>query len=128
MAEITPKKAVAAIPGCATGFDVGTSRNGAGFFAPAPHLDIHAMFNAGNPGLAGGYAGDSYAFALENHPRYPSMRRARDADLLARLDRAVDQHLKNFALLLPPLGFDEAGVAQYRSAALRAFRSVLPTN
>ena len=110
--------------------DGGTSRNGAGFFAPAPHLEyIQAMFNADNPGRAGGLAGDSYAFALESHPRYPSMRRARDAELIARLDRAVEQQIKNFAaLLLPPLGFDEAGIALYRSAALSAFRAVLPTN
>lgn len=110
--------------------DGGASRNGAGLFAPAPHLEyIHAMFDSENPSRAGGLAGDSYASAFENHPRYPSIRRARDAKLLARLDRAVEQQIKNFAaLLLPPLGFDEVGIAQYRSAALSAFRAVLPTN
>jgi hypothetical protein len=40
-----------------------------------------------------------------------------------------EQKIKNFAaLLLPPLGFDEAGIAVYRSAALSAFRAALPTN
>jgi hypothetical protein len=107
-----------------------TSRNGAGFFAPAPHLEyIRAMFDSENPSRAGGLAGDSYASVFENHPRYPSMRRARDAKLLARLDVVVEQQIKNFAaLLLPPLGFDEAGIAQYRSAAIGAFRAALPTN
>jgi hypothetical protein len=95
-----------------------------------PHLEhIPAMFDAENPGRAGGLAGESYASVLENHERYPSLRSARDAALLARLDRAVEQQIKNFAaLLLPPLGFDEAGIRQYQSAAIGAFRAVLPTN
>jgi hypothetical protein len=119
-----PEKAVAAIPGCAIGFD-----SGLGLRCLGPHLEnIHAMLDANNPSRAGGLAGESYASVLESHSRYPSLRRSRDAQLLARLDRAIERHLKNFALLLPPLGFDEAGVAQYRSAALRAFRSVLPTD
>jgi hypothetical protein len=108
----------------------GTSRNGAGLFAPAPHrLDIQAMFDSENPGRSGDLAGESYAAVLENHPRYPDLRSVRDAKLLARLDRVVEQNIKRFAaLLLPPLGFDEVGIAQYRSAALSAFRAVLPTN
>jgi hypothetical protein len=97
---------------------------------PGPHLrDIQAMFDCENPGRSGNLSGEIYASALENHPRYPSLRRARDAALLARLDRTVEQNIKRFAaLLLPPLGFDEAGISQYRSAAIGAFRAALPTN
>jgi hypothetical protein len=86
-----------------------------------------AMFDCENPGRSGNLAGESYASVLENHPRYPYLRRARDAELLARLDFVVENKIKCVtALLLPPLGFDEAGIAQYRSAALSAFRAVLP--
>ena len=107
-----------------------TSRNGAGLFAPAPHLrDIQEMFDSENPRRSGNLSGESYASALENHPRYPDLRVVRDAELLARLDRTVEQNIKRFAaLLLPPLGFDEAGIAQYHAAALSAFRLALPTN
>jgi hypothetical protein len=66
-------------------------------------------------------------FARVARPRAPT--RARDAELLALLDRTVEHQIRNFAaLLLPPLGFDEAGILQYRSAALSAFRAALPTN
>jgi hypothetical protein len=88
---------------------------------------MRALFDSENPGRSGNLAGESYASVLENHPRYPDLRVVRDAELLARLDRTVEQNIKRFAtLLLPPLGFDEAGIAQYRSAALSAFRAVLP--
>jgi hypothetical protein len=66
--------------------------------------EMQVMFDAENPGRSGGLAGESYASVLENHPRYPSLRRVRDAALLARLDRTVEQNIKRFAaLLLPPL-------------------------
>jgi hypothetical protein len=125
-----PEKAMAAIPGCAIGFESGRLLCGLGRRCLGPHLEnIHAMFDAENPGRSGGLAGESYASVLENHPRYPSMRRARDAELIALLDRTVEQNIKRFAtLLLPPLGFDEAGIAVYRSSALSAFRAALPTN
>ena len=125
-----PEKAMAAIPGCAIGFESGRLLCGLGQRCLGPHLEnIHSMLDAENPIRAGGLAGESYASVLENHPRYPSLRRARDAELLTRLDRAVEHQIRNFAaLLLPPLGFDEAGILQYRSAALSAFRAALPTN
>jgi hypothetical protein len=91
--------------------------------------EMQAMFDCENPERSGNLAGESYASVLENHERYPDLRSRRDAKLLARLDRVVEQNIKRFAaLLLPPLGFDEAGISQYRSAALSAFRAVLPTN
>ena len=91
--------------------------------------EMQAMFDCENPGRSGNLSGESYASALENHPRYPDLRSVRDAELLARLDRTVEHNIKRFAaLLLPPLGFDEAGIAQYRSAALSAFRAALPAN
>ena len=87
------------------------------------------MFDCENPGRFGNLAGESYASVLENHERYPDLRSRRDAELLARLDRTVEQNIKRFAaLLLPPLGFDEAGIAIYRSAAISAFRAALPAN
>jgi hypothetical protein len=119
-------KAVAAIPGCAIGLESGRLPCGPGRRCLGPHLEnIHAMFDSENPGRAGGLAGDSYASVLENHPRYPSLRRARDAALLARLDFAVEQKIKCVGLL-QQFGFDEAGIALYHAAALSAFRSALP--
>jgi hypothetical protein len=64
---------------------------------------------------------------MENHPRYPSLRRVRDAELLARLDRVVEQKIKCVGLL-QRFGFDEAGIALYHAAALSAFRAALPAN
>jgi hypothetical protein len=85
-----------------------------------------AIFDCENPGRSGNLAGESYASVLENHERYPDLRSRRDAELLARLDRTVEQNIKRFtALLLPPLGFDEAGISQNRSAAIGAFRAAL---
>jgi hypothetical protein len=105
-----------------------TSRNGAGLFAPAPHLEyIHAMLDSENPASSGAMTGESYAAVFENHPRYPYLRRVRDANLLARLDRVVEQKIK-CAGLLRKFGFDEAGIAIYHAAALSAFRAALPTN
>ena len=102
------------------------SRSGPSF--PGPDLEIiQAMFDAENPGRAGGLVGDSYAAVLESHPRYPSLRSARDAALLARLDRIVEQKIKCVGLLRQ-FGFDEAGIALYHAAALNAFRSALPAN
>ena len=105
-----------------------TSRNGAGLFAPAPHLEyIHAMYDSKNPARSGAMTGFSFASVLENHPRYPNLRRIRDAELLARLDRVVEQKIK-CVWLLKRFGFDEAGIALYHAAALNAFRAALPTN
>jgi hypothetical protein len=103
---------------------------GPGRHRPGPRLEyILAMFDSENPERSGDLAGESYASTLENHPRYPYLRSVRDAKLLARLDFVVEHKIRNLAaLLLPPLGFDEAGIAVYRSAALSAFRAALPTN
>jgi hypothetical protein len=112
----------------AAGF-AGENSCGVGVILTPRLHEMQAMFDCENPGRAGNLSGESYASALENHPRYPDLRSVRDAELLARLDRTVEQNIKRFAaLLLPPLGFDEAGIALYRSAALSAFRAVLPTN
>jgi hypothetical protein len=86
-----------------------------------------SMFDADRPGRSGSLAGESYAAVLESHPRYPSLRRIRDAKLLARLDRVVEQKIKCVGLL-QQFGFDEAGIALYHAAALSAFRASLPTN
>jgi hypothetical protein len=85
------------------------------------------MFDSENPVRSGGLAGESYASVLENHPRYPSLRSARDAALLARLDRVVEQKIK-CVWLLKQFGFDEAGIALYHAAALSAFRAALPAH
>ena len=95
---------------------------------PGPHLrDIQAIFDSDNPSRSGSLAGESYASVLENHPRYPTLRSVRDAKLLARLDRVVEQKIKCVGLL-QQFGFDEAGIALYHTAALSAFRAALPTN
>jgi hypothetical protein len=108
--------------------DGGTSRNGAGLFAPAPHLEyIHAMFDSENPALSGSMTGESYAAVVENHVTYPHLRSARNADLLAQLDRVVEQKIKCVGLL-QKCGFDEVGIALYHAAALSAFRAALPTS
>jgi hypothetical protein len=110
----------------AAGFD-GGNLCGPGY-RPGPHLrDIQAMFDSENPGRSGDLAGESYASVLENHPRYPDLCSVRDAKLLARLDRVVEQKIKCVGLL-QQFGFDEAGIALYHAAALSAFRAALPTN
>jgi hypothetical protein len=109
--------------------DGGTSRNGAGLFAPAPHLrDIQAMFDSENPGRSGDLAGESFAATLENHQRYTSLRSGRHAALFGLLDDIVANHIDSLAGILRGLGFDEVGTKIYRSAALSAFRAALPAN
>ena len=95
---------------------------------PGPHLrDIQAMFDCCLPVTSGNLIGESFASTLENHARYPSLRKGRDADLLAIIDCLVEQRIRCIAELLPGLGFDGIGIALYRSAALSAFRAVLPS-
>ena len=88
---------------------------------------IRALFDSENPSRSGNLAGESYASVMENHPRYPSLRRVRDAKLIARLDRVVEQKIKCVGLL-QRFGFDEVGIALYQRAAISAFRAALPTN
>ena len=96
---------------------------------PGPDLrDIHSMFDCCLPVTSGNLIGESFASTLENHARYPSLRKGRDADLLAIVDCLVEQRIRRIAELLPGFGFDGAGIALYRSAALSAFRAVFPTN
>jgi hypothetical protein len=90
--------------------------------------DILPMFDATCPRASGDLIGESFASTLENHQRYPSLRKCRDADLLALLDCFVEQRIRGIAELLPGLGFDGAGIAVYKSAALGAFRAALPAN
>jgi hypothetical protein len=90
--------------------------------------DLLPMFDSRTPDQSGGLAGESFAATLENHPRYPSLRKGRDADLLAIIDCLVEQRIRCIAELLPGLGFDGAGIALYQSAALSAFRAALPAN
>jgi hypothetical protein len=120
-----PEKAVAAIPGCATEFDVGNLKSGPGRLGPDLEI-IQAMFDCDRPGRSGGLAGESFAATLERHPRYPNLRSRRHAALLRRLDDLVASHINSMTGILQGLGFDEAGTKIYRSSALRAFRSVLP--
>jgi hypothetical protein len=121
-----PDKAVATFPSRATGCECG-NLCGPGH-RPGPHLrDIQAMYDSEKPQESGSLCGESYASVLENHPLYPDLRRIRDAKLLARLDRVVEQKIKCVGLL-QRFGFDEAGIALYRSAALSAFRAALPAN
>ena len=124
-----PNRAVATFPSRATGLcSLCGAQSRLGTASPRI-ADILPMFDCNAPEFAGNLAGESYASVLENHECYPDLRSRRDAKLLARLDRTVEQNIKRFAaLLLPPLGFDEAGIVQYKSAALRAFRAALPTN
>ena len=121
-------KAVAAIPGCAIGLESGRLPCGLRRLCLGPHLEnIASMFDSHNPSISGDLAGQSYAAVLETHPRYPSLRRIRDAELLARLDRAIEQKIK-CVWLLKQFGFDEAGITLYHAAALSAFRAALPTH
>jgi hypothetical protein len=110
----------------ATGFESG---NLSGPGRPGPdHLEyIHAMFNCATPRLSGNLAGESFAATVENHPRYPSLRRGRHRALFERLDDIVASHLKRIGPHLRGLGFDESGIKIYRTAALTAFRAALPT-
>jgi hypothetical protein len=122
-----PDKA-AAVSSRAAGFAGGTSRSGAGF-VPAPDLrDAQAMFDSGCPYQSGDLLGFSFASTLENHHRYPSLRKKRDADLLAIIDCLVEYRIRCIAKLLPGLGFDRAGIVLYQAAALSAFRAALPIN
>ena len=96
---------------------------------PGPDLrDIHSMFDCCLPVTSGNLIGESFASTLENHARYPSLRKGRDADLLAIIDCLVEQRIRRIAKLLPGLGFDGTGIVLYQAAALSAFRSALPIN
>jgi hypothetical protein len=86
------------------------------------------LFDSQSPGLSGSLAGESFAATIENHPRYPSLRRGRHRALFGRLDDLVANHLDSIAGNLLGLGFDEAGVVSYRAAALTAFRAARPNN
>jgi hypothetical protein len=121
-----PDKAVAIFPSRATGFAGGNLTSGPGRLGPDLQ-NIASMFDSHNPIISGDLAGESYAAVLETHPRYASLRRIRDAELLARLDRVVEQKIKCVGLLRQ-FGFDEAGIALYHAAALSAFRAALPAN
>jgi hypothetical protein len=121
-------RAVAIFPSRATGCESG-NLCGPGH-RPGPHLridHIRALFDSENPTRSGSLTGESFAAVIENHPRYPSLRSVRDAKLLARLDRVVEQKIKCVGLL-QRFGFDEAGIALYQRAAITAFRAALPTN
>jgi hypothetical protein len=107
------------------GFDGGNPQCRPG--RPGRHLeDIQAMFDCENPEESGSLTGEFYASTLENHPRYPKLSIRRDADLLAQIDRLVGRGIDCVAELLPGLGFDDAGIGLYRSAALSAFRAAVP--
>jgi hypothetical protein len=89
---------------------------------------MQAMFDSYNPGRSGALAGESFAATLETNPRYPALRSGRHRALFERLDSIVASHIDSLAGILRGLGFDEAGTRIYRSAALSAFRAVLPIN
>jgi len=110
----------------AAGFAGGNLTSGPGRLGPDIEY-IQAMFDSENPERSGNLIGESYASFLENHSRYPDLRSVRDAKLLARLDRVVEQKIKCVGLL-QQFGFDEAGIALYHAAAISAFRAALPAN
>jgi hypothetical protein len=123
-----PEKAVATFPSRATGL-CGLCGAQSRLGTASPRIaDILPMWDCNAPEFAGNLIGESFASTLESHPRYPLLRKGRDADLLAIIDRLVEQRIRRIAELLPGFGFDGAGIALYRSAALNAFRSVFPTN
>jgi hypothetical protein len=111
---------------CAAGFDGGNLKCGSGR-RPGPHLqDIQAMFDCENPGRSGNLAGESFAATLENHPRYPALRSGRHRALLERCADIVAHHVDSITGILHGLGFNDAGIVIYRSAALSAFRAARP--
>jgi hypothetical protein len=86
------------------------------------------MFDSRTPEVSGSLAGESFAATLENHPRYPALNDVRDAALLSRIVSIIEDHFARIgAVELPGLGFDDAGIVLYRSAALSAFRAAMPT-
>jgi hypothetical protein len=109
------------------GFESGNLTCGSGC-RPDPHLEaIQAMFDCENPCRSGDLAGDSFASALENHPRYPALRSSRHRALFKLLDDIVARHLSRIAPDLRALGFDKSGIKIYRAAALTAFRAARPS-
>jgi hypothetical protein len=90
--------------------------------------EMQSLFNCATPRLSGNLAGEWFASALENHPRYPALRRRRHRALFELLDDIVANHIDSLAGILRGLGFDEIGTKIYRSAALSAFRAALPTH
>jgi hypothetical protein len=109
----------------AAGFDGGSLQCRPG--RPGRHLEIiQTMFDCENPGGSGDLAGESFAAALENHPRYPALRVNRHRALFKLLDDIVASHLSRIAPDLRGLGFDESGIKIYRDAALIAFRAARP--
>ena len=111
----------------AAGFAGGNLTSGPRRLGPDLEI-IPAMFDCDRPGRSGGLAGESFAATLENNPRYPALRSGRHRALFELLDDIVSNHINSIAEILQGLGFDEAGTKIYRSAALRAFRAVIPTN
>ena len=90
--------------------------------------DILPMFDCNAPEFAGNLTGEAFAATVEGHPRYPALRSGRHRALFELLDDIVSNHINSIAGILQGLGFDEAGTKIYRSAALKAFSAVLPTN
>jgi hypothetical protein len=88
--------------------------------------DLLPMFDSRSPGLSGSLAGESFAAALESHPRYPKLRNGRHRALFELLDNIVANHIDRRLML--GLGFDEIGIVIYRAATLTAFRAARPSN
>jgi hypothetical protein len=86
------------------------------------------MFDSRTPDRSGSLAGESFASALENHPRYPALRRRRHRAVFELLDDLVADHLSRIAPHLRGLGFDDSGIKIYRAATLTAFRAAFPVN
>ena len=123
-----PDKAVATFPGRAIGL-CGLCGAQSRLGTASPRVaDILPMWDCNAPEFAGNLAGESFAATLENNPRYPALRSGRHRALFELLDDIVSNHINSIAGILQGLGFDEAGTKIYRSAALRAFRAVFPTN
>jgi hypothetical protein len=84
------------------------------------------MFDIASPSRSGSLAGESFASVLECHAIYPSLRSDRDAALFARLDTVVAAYVISISGILDGLGYNQAAIGIYRTAALAAFRAARP--
>jgi hypothetical protein len=84
------------------------------------------MFDCETPRTSGCMAGEYFAAAVENHPRYPNLRDRRA--LLAKIDRIVVLYFNDVVeTILPDIGFNAVDAANYRVAALASFRAAIPS-
>jgi hypothetical protein len=85
------------------------------------------LFDSTCPRNSGSLAGESFAAILERHPRYPFLRMRRHRAFFERCDDIIAHHIDSITEILHGLGFNDAGIVIYRSAALTAFRAARPS-